>query len=90
MDEVWAGVWMSVQQGKWRVPSRSSSVSPQGPRKGTTRGGPIREAHPVAVDLPPQVLAPGCKESVEKKKASWAVRQEKGNLFKGKERVAGS
>ena len=50
----------------------------------------MRGAHPVAVDLPSQVLAPGCKESVEKKKASWAVRQEKGNLFKGKERVAGS
>ena len=25
MDELWAGVWMSVQQGKWRVPSWGSS-----------------------------------------------------------------
>ena len=65
------------------------SVSWQGPREETTRGGLVREAHPVAVDLPSQVLAPECKESVEKKKASWAVRQEKGNLLEGKERVTG-
>ena len=25
MDEMWASVWMSVQQDKWKVPSRSSS-----------------------------------------------------------------
>ena len=25
MDEIWAGGWMSVQQGKWMVPSWSSS-----------------------------------------------------------------
>ena len=41
------------------------------------------------VDLPSQVLAPESKASVEKKKASWAVRQEKGNLLEGKERMTG-
>ena len=28
------------------------SVSRRGPREGTTRGGLVRGAHPVAVDLP--------------------------------------
>ena len=70
MDEKWAGVWMSVQQGKWRV-----SVSWQGPREGTTGGG--QGAYPGAMDLPSRVLALKCKVSVEKKRASWAVRQEK-------------
>ena len=30
-----------------------------------------------------------CKASAEKKRASWGVRQEKGNLLEGKERVSG-
>ena len=30
-----------------------------------------------------------CKASAEIKRASWAVRQEKGNLSEGKERVTG-
>ena len=70
-------------------PARSSSVSRQGPREGTTGGGLVRGAHPVAVDLPFQVSAPQCKASAEKKRASQAVRQEKGNLLEGKERVTG-
>ena len=36
------------------------------------------------------VSAPECKASAEKKRASQAVRQEKGNLLEGKERVTGS
>ena len=63
-----------------------ASVSWQDPREGTTGGG---GAHPVAVDLPSPVLAPECKASAEKKRASQAVRQEKGNLLEGKERVTG-
>ena len=51
------------------------SVSLPGPREGTTRGG--QGAHPVAMDLPSWVLAPKCEASAEKKRASWAVRQEK-------------
>ena len=51
------------------------SVSWPGPREGTTRGG--QGAHPVAMDLPSWVLAPKCEASAEKKRASWAVRQEK-------------
>ena len=31
-----------------------------------------------------------CKASAEKKRVSWAVRQEKGNLLEGKEGVTGS
>ena len=62
------------------------SVSQQDPREGTTGAG---GAHPVAVDLPFQVSAPQCKASAEKKRASQAVRQEKGNLLEGKERVTG-
>ena len=62
------------------------SVSWPGPREGTTGAG---GAHPVAVDLPFQVSAPQCKASAEKKRASQAVRQEKGNLLEGKERVTG-
>ena len=65
-------------------------VSRQGPRVGTTGGGLVREAHPLEVDLPSQVSAPKCKASAEKKRASQAVRQEKGNVLEGKERVTGS
>ena len=43
--------------------------------------------HPVVVDLPSWVSAPECKLSAKKKRVSWAVRQEKGNLLEGKERV---
>ena len=46
------------------------SVSWQGPREGTTRGGLAKGAHPVAVDLPSWVSAPECKVSAEKKRAS--------------------
>ena len=65
------------------------SASQQGAREATTGGGLVRGAHPVVVNLPSQVLAPESKASVEKKKASWAVRQEKGNLLEGKGRVTG-
>ena len=90
MDEIWAGVWMSVQQGKWRVPSWSSSQflsNVQG--KWTLRGGLMRGTHPVVADIASWVSAPECKVSAEKKRASQAVRQEKGNLLEGKERVTG-
>ena len=65
------------------------SVSQQGPREGTIRGGLVRGAHPVVVNLPSWVLAPEYKARAEKKRASWAVRQERGNLLQGKERVTG-
>ena len=65
------------------------SVSQQGPREGTIRGGLVRGAHPVAVNLLSWVLAPECKARAEKKRASWAVGQEKGNLLQEKERVTG-
>ena len=65
------------------------SVSQQDPREGTTGGGLMRGAHPVSVDLPSQGSAPEGKASAEKKRASWAVRQEKGNLLEGKERRTG-
>ena len=74
MDEMRAGVWMSVQQGKWKVPSWSFPqflVQVQG------RGGLVTGAHPVAMDLSSWVLGPECKASAEKKRASHAVRQEK-------------
>ena len=61
------------------------SVSQQDPREGTISSGLVRGAHPVSVDLLSRVLAPECKASAEKKRASWAVRQEKGNLLEGKE-----
>ena len=48
-------------------PAQSSSVSRQGPREGTTGGGLVRGAHPVAVALPSRVLAPDCKASAEKR-----------------------
>ena len=65
------------------------SVSRPGPRQGTTEGGLVRGAHPVVVDLPSQVSAPERKPSAEKKRASQAVRQDKGNLLEGKETVTG-
>ena len=65
------------------------SVSQQGPREGTIRGGLGRGAHPVAVNLASWVFAPECKARAEKKRESWAVRQEEGNLLQGKERVTG-
>ena len=38
MDEMWASVWMSVQQGKWRVPPRAhlflGKVQGRGPPEG--------------------------------------------------------
>ena len=59
------------------------SVSRQGPGEGTTGGGFVREAQPLEVDLLSRVSAPECKASEEKKRTSWAVRQEEGNLLKG-------
>ena len=58
-------------------PGEIVSVSLQGPRKGATECGLVRGAHPVAVDLPSWVLAPEYKTSVEKKRVSQVVRQEK-------------
>ena len=78
-----------VRQVESPIPELAS-VSQQDPREGTTGGGHVRGAHPVAVDLPSQVSAPECKASAERKRASRAVRQEKGNLLEGKERVTGS
>ena len=43
------------------------SVSWQGPREGTTRGGLVRGAHTVAVDLPSQVPTPECKARQRKR-----------------------
>ena len=60
-----------------------ASVSWQDPREGTTRGGFVKEAHPVVVDLPSWVSAPECKLSAKKKRVSWAVRQ-KGKFIRGK------
>ena len=71
-----------ARQVESRIPWLAS-VSRRGPREGTTRGGLVRETHPVAVDLPSRVLAPDCKTSAEKKRVTWAVRPEKGNLLKG-------
>ena len=53
------------------------SVSQQGAREVTTGGGLVRGAQPVVMNLPFRVLAPECKGSAEKNRASWAVRQEK-------------
>ena len=49
----------------------------------------MRGAHSVAATLPFLVSAPECKASEERKRASRVVRQEKGNLLEGKERVTG-
>ena len=65
------------------------TVSRRGPREGTTGGGLVRGARPAAVHLPSWVSAPESKAGAEKKRASWGVRQEKGNLLEGKERVTG-
>ena len=46
------------------------SVSQRGPKEGTPGGGLVGGAHPVAVDLPSQGLAPECKVSAEKKRVS--------------------
>ena len=43
------------------------SVSRPGPREGTTRGGLVRGAHTVAVDLPSQVPTPECKARQRKR-----------------------
>ena len=53
------------------------SVSRQGPREGTPGGWLVRGAHPVAVDLPSRILGPESKESAQKKRVSWAVRQKR-------------
>ena len=58
------------------------SVSQQNPREGITRGGLVRGANPVVVDLPHQVWVPECKASAEKKRVSWAVRQEKETYYR--------
>ena len=89
MDEMWASVDVSPARRVESPVPELISVCRQNPREGITRGGLVRGAHPVAVDLPFQVSAPQCKASAEKKRASQAVRQEKGNLLEGKERVTG-
>ena len=68
MDEKWAVVWMPVQQGKWRVPSRSSSqflgeVQGRGPWE-------VGSWEEPAVHLPSWVSAPESKVGAEKKRAS--------------------
>ena len=68
---------MSVQQGRWRVPSWARLSFSVRSREGTTRGGLGRGAQPVAVALPSRVSAPECKASAEKMRASQAVRQAK-------------
>ena len=61
---------MSLQQGKWRVPSwRSSQFL-----------GKVQGRGPLEVEEPTQlrwIFPPECKTSVEKKRVSRAVRQEK-------------
>ena len=66
------------------------SVSRQNPREGITRGGLVRGAHPVVVDLPHQVWVPECKASAEKKRVESGSQARKGNVLEGKERVTGS
>lgn len=63
------------------------SFSQQGPREGITGSGLMRGTHPVVVDPSSQVLVPKCKVSAEEERASRVIRQEKGNLLEGKERV---
>ena len=77
-------------QGKWRVASQSSLSISARSKLGDHWSWACERSHPAAVDLPSQVSAPECKASAEEKRASRAVRQEKGNLLKGKERVTGS
>ena len=52
------------------------SVSWQGVREETTEGGLVRGTCSVVVDLPSWVSASECKAIAEKKRASWAVREE--------------
>ena len=86
MDEKWAGVWVSVQQGEWRVPPGAVSGSRQGPREGTA-GRWARERSPPgwgAVDPPSRVSAPECKASAEQESASRSVKTRKGKFIRGK------
>ena len=64
---MWAGVRVSVQQGKWRVPPRSSSQFLGKVPGRDHRGGLVKGAHPATVDLPSWVSAPGCKTSAEER-----------------------
>ena len=59
------------------------SVSQQGSREGTVRGGLVRGDHPVVVNLPSWVLAPGRKASVEKK-SELGSQARKGKFIRGK------
>ena len=89
MDEKGAGVWVSVQQGKWRVPPGAVSGSRQGPREGTAGRWARERSPPGAVDLPSRVSAPECKASAEQESEPQS-RLEKGNVLEGKEKVTGS
>ena len=61
-DEIRADVWMSVQQGNWRVlPWGLIPVSWQGPREETSGGGLQRAAFLAAVGLPSWLLGFGIR-----------------------------
>ena len=78
MGEKWAGVWMSVQQGKWRVPSRGLrplSREVQG-REFPKVGSGEEPTWPQWV-FPPMFQHQKRKVSTMKKRVSQAFRQRK-------------
>ena len=73
-----AGVWMSVQQGKWRVPSWGLvPVSLGGPREGTTKVGSGEEPTWPQLVFPPMFQYQKRKASAMKKRVSQAFKQRK-------------
>ena len=64
------------------------SVSWQGPREATTRGGLVRGAHPVAVDLPSRVRHQNVRRGREKE-SELGSQARKGKFIRGKREGAG-
>ena len=88
MDEKWAGVWMSVQQGKWRVSNRSSSQflsKVQG--RGPLEVGSLEEPTQLRWIFSPRFRHQNVRQV--QRKRDQAGRQEKGNLLERKEKVTG-
>ena len=83
MDEMWASVWVSVQQGKWIVLSWSTVSFSARSKGGTTGGGLLRGAHPVVVLFLPRFQHQNVRR-VQRKDSEPSSLARKGKFIKGK------
>ena len=89
MDEMWASVWVSVQQGKWIVLSWSTVSFSARSKGGTTGGGLLRGAHPVVVLFLPRFQHQNVRRVQRKREQAGESGKKREILLEGRERVTG-